>query len=148
MGGLNVTASFTNVAFLLVGLVVGVPILLVIFGETGPFNNLVALPGQGELASNSYSGILLAIITLIPLLIVAYFAMKFVSGSGIGGKMMGGGKKGGGGKTTRRGKRARASGASRRVNYRNPSAADVTRAQKVLAAVQARQGGGGGPPVV
>ena len=147
MGGLNVTASFTNVAFLLVGLVVGVPILLVIFGETGPFNNLVALPGEGELASNSYSGILLAIITLIPLLIVAYFAMKFVSGSGIGGKMMGGGKKGGR-KPTRRSGRARATGTSRRVNYRNPSAADVTRAQKVLAAVQARQGGGGGPPVV
>ena len=147
MGGLNVTASFTNVAFLLVGLVVGVPILLVIFGETGPFNNLVALPGEGELASNSYSGILLAIITLIPLLIVAYFAMKFVSGSGIGGKMMGGGKKGGR-KTTRRKGRARGPSASRRVNYRNPSAADVTRAQKVLAAVQARQGGGGGPPVV
>ncbi len=77
-GGLNVKAAFMAVAGLLIGLVIGVPVLLALFSEGGAFNDLTELPTSGALADNQYSGILSAIILLIPLIVVAFFVWKFM----------------------------------------------------------------------
>ncbi len=76
----DVQSAFTNVGLILVGLVIGVPVLLALFSEGGAFNDLVALPTSGALADNQYSGILSAIILLIPLVVVILFAMRFIDG--------------------------------------------------------------------
>ncbi len=62
--------------FGLFSLVIGVPLLLALFSEDGPFNELVELPSQGTLANNPYATIMVAIILFLPLIVVAGFVFK------------------------------------------------------------------------
>ncbi len=142
MGGLNASTAFTAVAGLLVGLVIGVPVLLALFSEGGAFNDLTALPTSGALADNQYSGILSAIILLIPLIVVAFFAFRFLSGQGMSLGSLGGGKK-----STRRGGKAKArlsprAQMNKRIRAGRPSKSDIALAQRIL------QAGGPAPPAV
>lgn len=84
--GLDISGALGNVMWVLIGLVIGVPVLLAIFSTTGEdnledqgaFEGLTNLPTSGVLATNQYSGILVAIILLIPLAVVVGFVMTYI----------------------------------------------------------------------
>ena len=146
--GLNVGSALNNVIWILVGLVVGVPVMLAIFSdqgdEEGAFEGLTNLPTSGVLATNQYSGILSALILLIPLGIVSFFVFKYIESKGL---MSGGGKK----RSSRSRSRSR-KGGGRRKRSTNSAAGrlrsgNLTDAQ-FARALERRGMGGGAPPAV
>lgn len=118
-----VGGGLKGVLWTLVGLVIGVPVLLAIFSdqgdEEGAFEGLVNLPTTGVLATNQYSGILTALIVLIPLGIVGFFTFRFIENRVMGTQ-------------SRKNSTANAS----RIKYKNISAADL---EKVKARRRSRR---------
>lgn len=81
--GFNIRGSMNKWVYILVALVVGVPILTVIFAANGPFaglNTLVGTSGMIGGTASTYQPIIAAVVGLIPLGVLVYFAVKFVSG--------------------------------------------------------------------
>ena len=81
---MNFRGIFYIVGAILIGLVIGVPILSAIFagdasaGTGGPFAQLTFLVTDTNNAVGAqYRGILQAIVALIPLLVVGFFAFRF-----------------------------------------------------------------------
>lgn len=78
---MNIRGAYKWIGVLVL-LVVAVPILTVVFAADGPFAGLNTLTGTaGKIGGvdSTYQPILAAIVGLVPLGIIAYFAMKVAS---------------------------------------------------------------------